>query len=254
MNSNFRYLYFSLLILTNVATSSVATSQALIINVGSDSINDHLIQIETVVNSQGKLLYQIQQQLLDDQRDIDMLRGQIQENQYQLNEVIQRQKNLYIHIDSLMTSSNKIMKNIDNNNNNDNIISAVKVMNEKNKYDNALSLAINSKFKYQIIQAISSFQQFIKTYPKSNYQPNANYWLGQLNYNQGNKDDAAFYFAIVVKNYPNSSKAAESFYKIGLLMQEKGQNDKARAVYQELIKTYPNSLSAELAKKKLILL
>ncbi|MGP1939101.1 MAG: tol-pal system protein YbgF [Arsenophonus sp. ET-DL9-MAG3] len=252
MNSNFRYLYFSLLILIDLATSAIATSQALIINVGSDSVNDRLIQIETIVNSQGKLLYQIQQQLLDDQRDIDILRGQIQENQHQLNEVIQRQKDLYIHIKSLMTNSNKIIKNTDSTNNDDNIIATVKLTNEKDEYDKAVSLAINSKFKYQIVQAINSFQKFIKTYPKSNYQSNANYWLGQLNYNHGNKDDAIFYFAIVVKNYPNSSKVTESFYKIGLLMQEKGQNDKARAVYLELIKIHPNSPSAELARKKLV--
>ncbi len=44
-----------------------------------------------------------------------------------------------------------------------------------------------------------AFQNFIKNYPDSTYLPNANYWLGQLNYNKGKKDDAAYYFASVVK-------------------------------------------------------
>ncbi len=35
--------------------------------------------------------------------------------------------------------------------------------------------------------AIVAFQNFIKKYPDSTYQPNANYWLGQLNYNKGKK-------------------------------------------------------------------
>lgn len=47
--------------------------------------------------------------------------------------------------------------------------------------------------------AMVAFQNFIKNYPDSTYLPNANYWLGQLNYNKGKKDDAAYYFASVVK-------------------------------------------------------
>ncbi|MDR5614225.1 MULTISPECIES: tol-pal system protein YbgF [unclassified Arsenophonus] len=248
MNSNFRHLYLSLSLLVGVAAPVVATAQAPIINVGSGSTSDRLMQIETAVNSQGQLLYKIQQQLSDAQRDIDTLRGQIQENQYQLSQVIERQKDLYTQLDSLTTGANKVKASIDSSNN---AVVTAKPANEKAEYDAAVALAIKSKSKLQIAQAISSFQHFIKTYPKSNYQPNANYWLGQLNYNQGNKDDAAFYFATVVKNYPNSAKGAESLYKVGLLMQEKGQNDKARVVYQQVIKAYPSSPSAKLAEKKL---
>ncbi|MFS1562861.1 MAG: tol-pal system protein YbgF [Candidatus Arsenophonus phytopathogenicus] len=248
MNSNFRHLYLSLSLLVGVAAPVVATAQAPIINVGSGSTSDRLMQIETAVNSQGQLLYQIQQQLSDAQRDIDTLRGQIQENQYQLSQVIERQKDLYTQLDSLTTGANKVKASTDSSNN---AVVTAKPANEKAEYDAAVALAIKSKSKQQITQAISSFQHFIKTYPKSNYQPNANYWLGQLNYNQGNKDDAAFYFATVVKNYPNSAKGAESLYKVGLLMQEKGQNDKARVVYQQVIKAYHSSPSAKLAEKKL---
>lgn len=250
MNSNFRHLYLTLSLLVGVAAPAVATAQAPIINVGSGSTSDRLLQIETAVNSQGQLLYQIQQQLSDAQRDIDSLRGQIQENQYQLSQVIERQKDLYMQLDSLTTGTNKVKANADSNNSS-NAVTTAKPASEKADYDTAVALAIKSKSKQQIAQAISSFQHFIKTYPKSNLQPNANYWLGQLNYNQGNKDDAAFYFATVVKNYPNSPKGAESLYKVGLLMQEKGQSDKARVVYQQVIKAYPGSPSVQLAEKKL---
>ncbi|XZQ55219.1 MAG: tol-pal system protein YbgF [Arsenophonus sp.] len=251
MNNNFKHLYINFLILVGMVIPVVTIAQSQIVNISSDSTSNLLIQIETAVNSHGQLLYQIQRQLLDAQRDIDILRGQIQENQYQLKQVIKEQKDLNIYLNSFMTNSNKVNVNINNNNKN-NSISTIKSTNEKVEYDTAIALAINSKSKQQIIRAISFFQNFIKTYPKSSYQSNAIYWLGQLNYNNGNKNDAAFYFATVVKNYPNSSKVSESFYKIGLLMQESGENEKARAVYQRIIKMYPGSLSAQLAKKKLV--
>ncbi len=100
MKSNFRYLYLSLSLLVGIATPVGATIQAPIINVSSISTSNRLMQIETAVNSQGQLLYQIQQQLSDAQRDIDTLRGQLQETQYQLSQVIERQKDLYRQLDS----------------------------------------------------------------------------------------------------------------------------------------------------------
>ncbi|MGP1924543.1 MAG: YbgF trimerization domain-containing protein [Arsenophonus sp. NEOnobi-MAG3] len=102
-----------------VAASAVATAtdQTPIINISSGSISDRLMQIETAVNSQGQLLYQIQQQLSDAQREIDTLRGQLQENQYHLSQVIERQKDLYTQLDLLTSNSNKIKENTNSTNN-----------------------------------------------------------------------------------------------------------------------------------------
>ncbi len=88
-------------------------------------------------------------------------------------------------------------------------------------------------------------------YPDSTYQPNANYWLGQLNYNKGRKDDAAFYFASVVKNYPKSPKAPDAMFKVGVIMQDKGDTAKAKAVYQQVINKFPGTDGAKQAQKRL---
>ncbi|MDR6282149.1 tol-pal system protein YbgF [Klebsiella variicola] len=81
--------------------------------------------------------------------------------------------------------------------------------------------------------------------------PNANYWLGQLNYNKGKKDDAAFYFASVVKNYPKSPKAPDAMFKVGVIMQDKGDTAKAKAVYQQVISKFPGTDGAKQAQKRL---
>ena len=98
--------------------------------------------------------------------------------------------------------------------------------------------------------AMVAFQNFIKNYPDSTYLPNANYWLGQLNYNKGKKDDAAYYFASVVKNYPKSPKAADAMFKVGVIM-HKGDTAKAKAVYQQVISKYPGTDGAKQAQKRL---
>lgn len=255
MNSNFRHLLVGLSLLVGVATPWVATAQAPIINVGSGSSGDRLSQLETAVNSQGQILYQIQQQLADNQRDIDTLRGQIQESEYKLNQVVERQKDLYMQLDQAgggSTASPDSAAASDPSSSPDTPAApAASGGGEKEDYNAAVALAMNSKSKAQIDEAIGALQSFIKSYPKSSYQSNANYWLGQLNYNKGSKDDAAFYFATVVKEYPKSQKSSEALYKVGLIMQDKGQKDKAKAVYQQVLKQYPNSSGAKLAEKKL---
>ncbi|CDG17055.1 cell division protein CpoB [Xenorhabdus doucetiae] len=255
MNSNFRRYLLGLSLLVGVAAPWAATARAPISNVGSGSTDERLSQLERISDAHSQLLTQLQQQLSDSQRDIDTLRGQIQENQYQLNQIIERQKDLYLQLDKITNPSSA--ENTDSENRNaassaqaENKQSAAPAStgSEKGDYDAAVSLAINTK---EYDKAIVAFQNFAKTYPKSKYLPNANYWLGQLNYNKGKKDDAAYYFATVVKDYPKSQKSSDSLYKVGLIMQEKGQKGKAKAVYQQVVKQYPGTNAAKMAEKKL---
>lgn len=240
----------SLLLLVGVAAPVAAIAQAPISNIGSGSTDERLAQLERFSNAHSQLLTQLQQQLADSQRDIDMLRGQIQENQYQLNQVVERQRNIYQQLDNLgsSTSSTTEATQPDNSTPSSAPTSNVAKGDEKADYNAAIDIVLNSK---DYDKAIVELNNFINNYPKSSYQSNAQFWLGQMYYLKGNKDQAASTFAIVVKNYPKSQKASEAFYKIGLIMQEKGQKDNAKAIYQQVIKQYPNSAGAKLAQKQL---
>ncbi|MCL6349760.1 cell division protein CpoB [Pectobacterium polaris] len=255
MSSNFRRHLLGLSLLVGVAVPWAATAQAPISNVGSGSVEDRVTQLERISNAHSQLLTQLQQQLSDNQRDIDSLRGQIQESQYQLNQVVERQKQIYQQIDGLSSQSPSTPTTegtpaaaAGTDTGAANTAAPASTGDANSDYNAAVALVLEKK---QYDQAISAFQAFVKKYPDSTYQPNANYWLGQLNYNKGKKDDAAYYFANVVKNYPKSPKSAEALLKVGVIMQEKGQADKAKAVYQQVVKMYPNTESAKQAQKRL---
>ncbi|WP_205065341.1 cell division protein CpoB [Pantoea coffeiphila] len=263
MISSFRTQLLSLSLLIGIAAPWAANAQATISSVGSGSVEDRVTTLERISNAQAQLLQQLQQQLSDTQNDIDSLRGQIQENSYQLNQVVERQKSILQQIDTLSsggagaqasgagdaaagaaaatgsaagdaTAAAPAAAPTQSGDANTDYNAAVALVLEKKQYD----------------QAIAAFQAFVKKYPDSTYQPNANYWLGQLNYNKGKKDDAAYYFATVVKNYPKSPKSADALFKVGVIMQEKGDKAKAKAVYQQVIKLYPNSEAAKQAQKR----
>jgi len=262
MISSFRTQLLSLSLLVGIAAPWAANAQAPISNVGSGSIEDRVVTLERISNAQAQLLQQLQQQLSDTQTDIDSLRGQIQENNYQLNKVIERQKSILQQIDGISSGSTASTAADSGANNTATPAQAtdagasaapaastapVQSGNANTDYNAAVALVLEKK---QYDQAMAAFQAFVKKYPDSTYQPNANYWLGQLNYNKGKKDDAAYYFASVVKNYPKSPKSADALFKVGVIMQDKGDKAKAKAVYQQVIKLYPGTAAAKQAEKR----
>jgi len=260
MVSNFRHHLLSLSLLIGVAAPWAANAQASISSVGSGSVEDRVTTLERISNAQAQLMQQLQQQMSDNQRDIDALRGQIQQNTYQLNQVVERQKQLYQQIDTLSSASSSGQQAAGSDAAADTGAAATagaaastgsapaQTGDANSDYNAAVALILEKK---QYDQAISALQAWVKRYPDSTYQPNANYWLGQLNYNKGKKDDAAYYYATVVKNYPKSPKAAEALLKVGVIMQEKKDTAKAKAVFQQVIKLYPDSESAKQAQKRL---
>ena len=261
MVSNFRHHLLSLSLLIGVAAPWAANAQASISNVGSGSVEDRVTTLERISNAQAQLMQQLQQQMSDNQRDIDALRGQIQQNTYQLNQVVERQKQLYQQIDTLSSASSSGGQQAAGSDAAADTGAAAtagaaastgsapaQTGDANSDYNAAVALILEKK---QYDQAISALQAWVKRYPDSTYQPNANYWLGQLNYNKGKKDDAAYYYATVVKNYPKSPKAAEALLKVGVIMQEKKDTAKAKAVFQQVIKLYPDTESAKQAQKRL---
>lgn len=256
MSNFFKVYLLHLLLLISISIPCFAVAQALISNISSGSVDDRITQLERISNAYSQLLTQIQQQLSDNQRDIDLLRGQLHESQHRLSQVVEQQKQCYHKVDNQIssintqsTATNNNLRLIENGVNQDIIATSVNGMRDDIiSYNEAVALMLEKK---QYDQAISAFQSFVKSYPNSAYNPNANYWLGQLHYKKDQKDDAAYYFAIVVKNHPKSMKAPDALLKIGVILQEKGQKENAKVIYQKIGKLYPTADAAKQAQKRL---
>ncbi len=260
MISNLRTHLLSLSLLVGVAAPWAANAQAPISDVGSGSVEDRVTQLERISNAHSQLLTQLQQQLSANQSDIDSLRGQIQESQYQMNQIVERQKMILQQIDGLSTgnAAGQTQQAVGaatagaaaaSPGSTAAATAAPTQSGDANTdYNAAIALARDNSRQDD---AIAAFQAFVKRYPDSTYQPNASFWLGQLYYSKGKKDDAAYYYASVVKNFPKSPKAADAMFKVGVIMQDKGDSEKAKAVYQQVVNKYPNTDAAKQAQKRL---
>lgn len=233
----------------------------------SSDIEQRLSRIERFMQNQGllELLHQVDTL----QQELDGLRGELEVSNHQLEQMRQRQRDLYIDIDRRLqaldsrnnpatvnttsgsttdvqilngqpTTGKQPAKIMDNNGQVDSI-------QMQQQYQQAFQLLKQARYR----QATKAFKEFLKAYPDIEYSDNAQYWLAEMLYVKRQYKEAIQQYNALIKNYPDSSKVPDSLLKIGYSYQETGEKDKAKLWYTDVRKRYPQSTAARLAEEKL---
>lgn len=116
----------------------------------------------------------------------------------------------------------------------------------KAAYDKAYSYITANNFA----EASKAFAAYVQQYPDNALTPNAWYWLGQVQYRQGQLDDARVSFLNVAR-FNSSNKRPDALYKLGLVCKQKGDKDKAVRYFNLVVSTYPADTAAAMARKEL---
>jgi tol-pal system protein YbgF len=110
---------------------------------------------------------------------------------------------------------------------------------------------------YQIFQeglyskARTEFQEFLASYPDSEYSDNAQFWIGECYFFEQKYESAILEYEKVTKNYPNGNKVPYALLKQGLSFLKLGDKTSAKLLLQEVIKNYPNTSQARIARSNL---
>lgn len=115
------------------------------------------------------------------------------------------------------------------------------------QYDFAIDLLKRGQFP----QARDALKQFLAEHPTDPLAGNAQYWLGETYYVQGQYKDAADAFLKGYTTYAKSSKAPDSLLKLGMTLSQLGQKDAACATYGQLKQQFPQASPAIVARGKL---
>lgn len=99
--------------------------------------------------------------------------------------------------------------------------------------------------------AAEEFQSFLDRFPNSEYADNAQYWLGESYYVTRNYDIALTAFQDLLDKFPDSTKAPDALLKIGYTHYELEQWDSARAALTQVQELYPDSTLSRLAENRL---
>jgi tol-pal system protein YbgF len=99
--------------------------------------------------------------------------------------------------------------------------------------------------------ASQEFSDYIKFYPNTDLAGNAYFYLGELQFKQGNYQAAAQSYDQVLQNFPSGNKAASAELKKGFALLELGKQDDGVAELRHLIQRYPHSPEALQARDRL---
>jgi tol-pal system protein YbgF len=99
--------------------------------------------------------------------------------------------------------------------------------------------------------AVQEFKDYIKYYPNTDLAGNAYYYLADIEFRQGNFQQAAKDYDEVLQNFPSGNKAAASQLKKGFSLIELGQKDDGVNELRHVIQRYPHSPEATQAADRL---
>lgn len=121
------------------------------------------------------------------------------------------------------------------------------VADEGEMYQKALDLAASANY----LEAASTFSSFIQKYPKSNFVPNATFWIAECYYSAGDHRRSVKEFQAFVEKYDRNEKVPEAILKQGNSFYTLGMYEEARAFYDKVLASYPASASAAQAKERI---
>lgn len=270
---------YSVLLFTAVCIAlpggAMAENGAPVVAPASADVLKRLDRIERSLNSQS--LIDMYNQLQTLQSQVRDLRGQLETQQHLINEMIERQKELYADTDTRLqalegstagdeaaspdddfavddpaiidTASTDNVGNVTNEAANETNTDPAGGDPDQAKaaYDQAFELLKAGQYE----QAIAAFNDYLQQYPNSEYADNAHYWLGESYYVTRDFGNAIGAYQKVLSLYPNSQKAPHALLKIGYSQQELGQIEQARATLQDVRNRYPDTTAASLASERL---
>lgn len=227
------------------------------------STEERITRLERVLDSQS--LVDMLVRLENMQSELQILRGEIELHTHSLEEIKQRQRDLYVDIDRrllklernspqtgsvpaasqsatstaptsapLATSSAPVATASAANKSQNSFAE------EQKAYQNAFDLLRELRYD----QAVVAFQGFIKQFPGGRYAHIAQYWIGEANYAQRKFKESIRDYQELIDKYPDSPKLAEAMLKIGYSQYELKNYKKAEATLNQLIKNYPGTTEA----------
>jgi len=118
---------------------------------------------------------------------------------------------------------------------------------EQRAYDAAFDQFRNGSYP----AAITSFQAFVRTYPRSALAPSAMYWQGNAQYAQRDYKGAIATQRQLLSTYPDSQKVPDALLNIASCQVELGDNAGARRTLQDIVARFPSSDAAAKARQRL---
>ncbi|WP_062265683.1 tol-pal system protein YbgF [Endozoicomonas arenosclerae] len=194
--------------------------------------------------------------LVDELRqEIMTLRGQVEEQAYQIKQLQQENRDRYLDLDQRISrlgeSSGSTPATAGRSAGSPVTLPAIgskppvksSGAREEAAYQAAFSLIKDKRFD----DAVVALQKLLKDYPRGQFSDNAQYWLGEVQMAQGKYKEAQGDFQTLIDSYPDSPKVPDAAYKLGRILDLQGEKTAAKKRLESVISQYPGSAAARLS-------
>ncbi|RFA31343.1 tol-pal system protein YbgF [Alkalilimnicola ehrlichii] len=236
-------------IILGLAATPVAAAQA------NDRLEDRVNRLERIVNSgaMADMVNQMEQL----QRELRLVRGDLEVVQYELEELKQRQRDLFQDNDRRLRELETAARTpstpatgtvpVPNLLDGENGVTAADPEREWDAYQEAFSILRAGRYD----EAAEAFVSFLEHYPEGRFAGNALYWLGESYYVVRDFDNALPHFQRIVDELPNNDKQPDAKLKIGFIYHEQNNLEQARETLEAVRRQYPDTTAATLAEQRL---
>lgn len=237
-----RKVVFNFLGATLLTASAVSNAAAPVV----DARDISAVQ-QQQTSQQNQIMAELVLQVNQLQQEVRQLRGQVEEQDYRINQLTKQQRELYLDLDrrlqggaTLSTSETEQLGTSDKGSSGSN-----------NQAQQAYNQAFNLFNEQKYPQAKSAFKSFVSDYPKDPLASNAHYLLGQLHFSDKQYAEAESQFKAVYGNFPDTSIKDKAMLKLAQVQELKGDKAAAKATYKQVSELFPNTTAGRLAKAKL---
>ena len=221
---------------------------------------DRIAHMESQMQNQGVIGLLNEVEAL--KAEIARLRGNQEEQAYQMDVAEKRVKDLYVDLDSRINQLKEMLSRQTASQADavrlqpaqglssvpaEAAVPATDSDAESRAYAVAHTLVKGGKYK----EAVQSMQAFLSLYPSGSLAPNAVYWMGFSQVNLGDFPGAANSYQRLISDYPNSPKAPDAMLSLARARIQSNELPQARAMLEQLATKYPASKAAITAKKLL---
>ncbi|HZQ50999.1 MAG TPA: tol-pal system protein YbgF [Bryobacteraceae bacterium] len=99
--------------------------------------------------------------------------------------------------------------------------------------------------------AYNEFQQYLTYFPNTELAANAQYYLGEINYNRGDYNGAITAFDAVLERYPENPKTPDAHLMKAMALLKSNQRNRAVQEFRVLVENYPHTDDARKALQQL---
>ncbi len=212
-----------------------------------------LIRMERVIENQS--LIELAARVEQLQSESQVIRGEIETLAFQTEGAADRQRELYIDVDTRLQELQEAQRLIAGampspemgGGLSDEAQRPVLAGSDQDNYQLAFNLLRDGRYA----ESASAFDQFLTVFPSSLLADNAQYWLAETYYVQRQFTMALPAFREVVDEYPESSKLPDALLKIGFCSYELQQLEDAQAALRRVVREFPATTAARLATQRL---